>query len=176
VTTIHFGAYDPALLGVAENVDEFNERTVQQAIVFADTFEVFGALNPSLDEYAQALANVASHETAHLLGLIHTSDIHGIMDITASLRGLMADQVFSRSVLESGTFSLGYQDAAITLVESVGGDLELIREHADERLRVARLAKMTYGELLDDWPRRVFGACYCIGCETRRAKISLQQN
>lgn len=129
VTVIHFGAYDRKLLGVAENIDEFNERTVQEAIVFADTFSVFNVLDPSVEEYAQAFANVASHEIGHLLGLVHTADATGLMDITASLRQLMRNQVFTVSPLESFTMPLGYQDAPASLVDSVGGDLQVLRDH-----------------------------------------------
>ncbi|MCH7700947.1 MAG: C-terminal helicase domain-containing protein, partial [Planctomycetes bacterium] len=37
MTLIHFGTFDPGLLGVAEGVDEFNERPAQHAIVFTNT-------------------------------------------------------------------------------------------------------------------------------------------
>ena len=42
VTTIHFGTFDPALLGVAEGVDEFNHNTRQRAIVRRDV-DLLGA-------------------------------------------------------------------------------------------------------------------------------------
>lgn len=138
VTVIHFGAYDRKLLGVAENIDEFNERAVQEAIVFADTFSVFRVLDPSIVEYAQAFANVASHEIGHLLGLVHTADATGLMDITASLRQLMRDQVFSVSPLESSTMPLGLQDAPASLVDSVGGDLQTVRDQSAAQPRAPK--------------------------------------
>ncbi len=168
VTTIHFGAHDPALLGVAESVDEFNESSVQEAIVFTDTFEVFSALNPTIEEYATALANVASHETGHLLGLIHTTDTRGIMDITATLRQLMENQAFSRSPIEPTTFPFGHQDAALLLVESVGGDLEVVRENAETQLVLAKRAHARKGVGLWDAPRVPFSTC---GSVTRGARL-----
>ena len=124
-TTIHFGSFDADLLGVAENVDEFNERPNQQAIVFVDTFAAFAVLEPTLEEYAQALANVTSHEVGHLLGLQHTADPAGIMDVTASLRRMMANQAFLRSPLHEEVFPTGYQHAITTLLENVGGNATL---------------------------------------------------
>ncbi len=173
VSVIHFGAYDRALLGVAENIDEFNERPAQQGIIFTDTFQVFNILEPSLEEYAQALGNVTSHEIGHLLGLVHTADVRGIMDITASLRQLMREQAFIRSALEVGTFPIGFQDAAITLTESVGGDLETVRAlgHIQLDTEWAKLpTPPVMNELADDPPRPMFSACFCRSCESRKAK------
>jgi hypothetical protein len=139
VSTVHFGSFDRALLGVAENIDEFNEKTVQDAIIFTDTFDVFAVLDPSIEEYAQALANVTSHEIGHLLGLVHTRDALGIMDISASLRGLMRDQSFSRSPLDAATFPVGFQDAPRTLIDSVGGEIDVVRESTASQRASAKI-------------------------------------
>ncbi len=173
VTTIHFGAYDRALLGVAENIDEFNERAEQQGIIFTDTFQVFNVLEPTLEEYAQALANVTSHEIGHLLGLVHTADTTEIMDITASLRQLMRDQTFALAPLERMTFPMGYQDASVSLFESVGGDLEAFRAYNTSR-RAAAAAKVMLeserSDRFDDLPRPAFSRCMCRTCEVSRLK------
>ena len=76
---------------------------------------------------SQALANVASHEIGHLLGLVHTSDPQGIMDITASLSQLLDDQDFTMSALHGDVFPLGSQDAVQSLADTLGGDAELGR-------------------------------------------------
>ncbi|MFQ5491537.1 MAG: matrixin family metalloprotease, partial [Phycisphaerae bacterium] len=129
-STVHFGSYDPNLLGVAENVDEYNLRAEQRAIVFVDTFSAFGVLDPSPEEIAQALANVTSHEIGHLLGLYHTQDAKGVMDITASLRQMMGDQFFGQSPLHPEVFAVGNQDAVPTLLANVGGDAALAKSAA----------------------------------------------
>lgn len=122
MTRVFFGTFDEALLGVAENVDEFNATSSQQAIVFCDTFEAFMRLDPSVSQMAQAIANVTSHEAGHLLGMIHTHDPGSIMDVTASLSELLGDQAFIRAPIYSAVFPLGYQDAVQYLFDTMGGD------------------------------------------------------
>lgn len=119
-TRIFFGTFDAGLLGVAEGVDEFNGASRQSAIVFTDTFAAFEPLEPDIEEMALALANVASHEIGHLLGLVHTADSQGIMDITASLNDLLTDQSFRVSALHPDVFPIGAQDAPRSLSYSVG--------------------------------------------------------
>lgn len=126
MTRIYFGTYDEALLGVAEGVDEFNSTDTQQAIVFTDTFSAFMRLDPTLEEMAQAIANVASHEIGHLLGMVHTADPTGIMDVTASLTELLQDQGFTRSPLFTAVFPIGDQDAVDYLLDVVGGDRRIV--------------------------------------------------
>jgi len=132
-STVFFGTFDAELLGVADNVDEYNARQVQEAIVFTDTFEAFFVVGPTLDELSSAMANVASHEVGHLLGLNHTRDPRGVMDVTASLRQMLVDQSFVRSPLESAVFPVGDQDALELLYETTGGDWALIEELALEK-------------------------------------------
>ena len=122
MSRVFFGTFDPALLGVAEGVDEFNSASSQEAIIFTDTFAAFNELRPSVEEMGQAIANVASHEIGHLLGLIHTTDKIGIMDVTGSLRDLLGDQTFRRSPIYAAVFPIGAQDAVQSLMASVGGD------------------------------------------------------
>lgn len=122
MTRVYFGSFDEALLGVAENVDEFNATKSQQAIVFCDTFKAFMRLSPTVSQMGQAVANVASHEIGHLLGMIHTKDPTGLMDVTASLSELLRNQRFNLSPIYSAVFPLGYQDAVQYLFDTVGGD------------------------------------------------------
>ena len=135
MTRLYFGTYDPALLGVAEGVDEFNATTQQNAIVFTDTFAAFSPLSPSTAQMSQALANVASHEIGHLLGLVHTEDPLGIMDVTASLNELLRDQALTRSPIYSAVFPVGYQDAVTYLLDVLGGDEQLAMAARPDRTR-----------------------------------------
>lgn len=125
MSRLFFGSFDAALLGVAEGVDEFNAARSQEAIVFTDTFEAFIRIQPTVTEMGQAIANVASHEIGHLMGLVHTKDAAGVMDVTASLNQLLEDQAFRRSALYSEVFPIGAQDAVQLLLDSLGGDLLL---------------------------------------------------
>ena len=156
MSRIYFGVFDSALLGVAEGVDEYNATEGQEAMVFTDTFEAFMQLNPSVSEMAQAIANVASHEIGHLLGLVHTDDPEDLMDVTASLRQLMRDQNFEDAPIYQAVFPVGNQDSVQMLLDAVGGDL-------DDILRARAILFATTQRFRDDGPSarssRVFGSC-----------------
>lgn len=119
-TSLYFGLYDPALLGLADYVDGQNANLNQAAIIYTDTFDLFVPFNPSVEQMAQTIANVASHEAGHLLGLNHTEDVKGLMDITASAYELMQDETFRRSKLERNVFRVGAQDGYTSLLDTVG--------------------------------------------------------
>ena len=166
-TTLHFGQFDSDLLGVAENIDEYNLDVSQEAVIFADTFAAFSVLDPSVEEISQALANVASHEAGHLLGLYHCADSRAVMDVTASLRQMLGDQSFMRAPLHQEYFPVGYQDALRTLIENVGGDLSGAKQAAAAQL-AARSRWYDGGSGPPARATHVFGTCQ--RCVDRKAK------
>jgi hypothetical protein len=130
-STIYFSNYDPSAPGRAENVDDYNERLVQNALVFVDTFRVFLPLNPTPAELAQAMANTTSHEIGHLLGLHHTQDPRDVMGVGITLQAKLADQSLRRSPLSPYVFPVGHQDAVRLLLETTGGDASLLATELD---------------------------------------------
>jgi hypothetical protein len=124
-TTIYFGTYNSALLGQADNIDAYNQTLIQSAIVFTDTFSLFAPLDPTVEEIAQALANIASHEAGHLLGLWHVGDPEGLMSITATASRLLRPQTFGHALLHSSVFPIGWQNDADLLAWAVGGILKV---------------------------------------------------
>ncbi len=120
VTRVFFGSYDAGLLGLADTIDPYNTRPEEECIVFIETFELFMPLNPTLEEMATALANVAAHELGHLLGLNHTRDVTEVMDISASARQMLLDETFHVAPLDDGVFPIGLQDPGMLLMQALG--------------------------------------------------------
>jgi hypothetical protein len=119
-TVIYFGTYDPNLLGLADSVDEYNADLTQKAIVFTDTFSMFMPLKPTLEQIAIAIANVASHESGHLLGLEHTQQWTDLMDTTSPAQSLLVMQSFEVAPLYKEVFPVGEQDSVMLLADAVG--------------------------------------------------------
>ncbi len=119
-TVLYFGTYDPNLLGLADSVDEYNADLTQKAIIFTDTFSMFMPLKPTLQQMAVAIANVASHESGHLLGLEHTQQWTDLMDTTSPAQSLLVMQAFETAPLYDGIFPIGWQDSPLLLNEAVG--------------------------------------------------------
>lgn len=124
-STVHLGGCDTDLLGLANGVDQGNVHRDDVAVVFADSFAALMELEPTVEELGQALANVASHEIGHLLGLVHAVAPGGLMDITAVGADLLEDRSFARGTLDRRVFPIGQQDAAACLEACVGGNLQV---------------------------------------------------
>ncbi len=119
-STIYFGASDDGLLGLADNVDPYNAFRSQNAIIFVGSFRTFEPMLLTVDEVGYMLANVASHELGHLLGLYHTSDAADVMDTTGSAWDLASNQTFIRAALEPTVFLTGFEDSPTLLLQTVG--------------------------------------------------------
>lgn len=114
-STVYITGSDDNYFGLAESTDWYNADQDDIAIVFG------GALydkNMSFDQLAQMIANVASHELGHLLGLVHTEDDTELMDAVTPSNLLDEDQDFHRAELTD--FPIGYQDAMELLELTLG--------------------------------------------------------
>ncbi len=114
-TTVYItGDYDE-YLGLSEHVDWYNADSSDYAVVFAGTFDTAGF---TMQEYAQSIANVISHELGHLLGLIHTDDDTELMDEATPASKLVENQDFHRAPIVD--FPIGWQDS-LELLEIILG-------------------------------------------------------
>lgn len=119
-TIVHFGGEDGGLLGLADDVDSYNQDETQGAIVFVSSFALYQDMGLTLDEMALMVANVASHELGHLLGLYHTQAPDDLMDTTGTAWDLAEDQAFLRAELETSVFPVGMEDSPRLLEQTLG--------------------------------------------------------
>jgi hypothetical protein len=120
-TRIVFGGLNPTIFGIAQDIDPYNAVPSDEAIVFANTFNVnvFGRVL-TIEELGLAIGQVAAHEAGHTLGLYHVSDVTDLMDTVGGPSTLVDVQVFKNSVLDKTVFPIGTQDSALLLEETLG--------------------------------------------------------
>jgi hypothetical protein len=119
-STVHFGGDEAGLLGLADNVDDYNQNLTQNAVVYIENFAPYWTMQLTPDEMAVMVANVASHEVGHLLGLYHTKDPDDLMDTTGSAWDLAENQSFIRGPLEDSVFATGWEDSPTLLGHILG--------------------------------------------------------
>lgn len=141
---IQFGGRSNGLLGLADSVDDYNADLSQTAVVYVENFEPYWTMKLTPDEMGVMIANVASHELGHLLGLYHTQDPTDTMDTTGSAWDLAGSQRFSRARLEPTVFATGMEDSPALLEQIVG----LAPPSLNKALAAARVAKIPlYAEI-----------------------------
>ena len=120
-STVHFGGFSVNSFGIAEAVDLYNADVCDDAIIFTESFgpSVFTWV-PNAVELGVAIGNIAAHEAGHLLGLNHVDDDLAIMDAASPADAFLQDQEFMNAPLHSDIMTLGMQDAALLLWETVG--------------------------------------------------------
>ena len=121
ITRIYFSNINSSyLIGLADSVDEYNRNQNQKAIVYTKNFAEFKTMQLTHEQIAQMIANIASHELGHLLGLYHTMNPHDIMDTVGSAFDLSEDQSFLTSALHGSVFPSGTQNPHLLLTLGVG--------------------------------------------------------
>ncbi len=122
---LYFGNYNSSYLGLADSVDTGNVMPAQEAIIYSEDIAMFEGLQPSAEEAAQALANIAAHELGHLLGLEHTQEAGDLMATASSARQVLEiDAEYRRSTLERTIFPVGWQNNPSLLLLNVGRNPE----------------------------------------------------
>ena len=150
-STVHIGGDDSRLLGLADNVDMYNQELGQTAMVYVESFAAYEVMRLEPDEMGVMIGNVASHELGHLLGLYHTKVPQEIMDCTGSAWDLAGEQSCMRAPLEDTVFATGMENTPRLLEQTVGlrpGPAEASKLLSTaKRVRYKQIRDFTKGEL-----------------------------
>ncbi len=120
LSVVHFGGYDRDLFGISEDIDFYNRDRNDQSVIFTESFVDMFEADPTLEQMAVALGNIASHESGHLLGLNHVVDPNALMDSASPPDSFLDDQEFIWTRLARQIFPIGTHDSPLLLSETVG--------------------------------------------------------
>lgn len=157
VSVVHFGGSLQGLLGLADQVDSYNEHASEAAIVYTENFSIYWTMKLTPEEMGVMIANVGSHELGHLLGLYHTQTHVDVMDTTGSAWDLAGAQYFGVGELEASVFATGFEDSPRLLLDAVGPNPDAPKD-ADGLKSLKRLQRV--------WLRKAIGADLGQSCGT----------
>lgn len=161
-TKLYFGNYNAAYLGLADNVDTYNQYLAQEAIIYAEDLALYEVLFPSVDQAALALANIGAHELGHLLGLEHCGEADDVMATAATARQIFdIDATYKRSVLERSIFPVGWQDGWSALAQNVGlkSGVQGARVKTEDWMPASPASTIHWDPTLPDMPINMCGGC-----------------
>ncbi|HKQ49749.1 MAG TPA: matrixin family metalloprotease [Phycisphaerae bacterium] len=163
---LFFGNYNASYLGLADSVDTGNNMLTQEAIIYSEDLAMFESLEPTVDEAAQALANIAAHELGHLLGLEHTSESGDLMATASSARQVLeVDAEYRRARLEPTIFPVGWQSSGALLLLNLGRSAANNgRWMLDDLIPASNLGPMRDAQGIPDIPFSMCGKCTGEGC------------
>ncbi|MCH7873527.1 MAG: matrixin family metalloprotease [Planctomycetes bacterium] len=134
-SSVFFGGRNVNAFGLSESVDLYNVDFCDDAVIFTESFSpaLFSQI-PTAAELSVAIANVASHEAGHILGLNHVTDDLALMDDQSTTDALLVDQRFQQAPLSPDVMSIGTQDSVLLLLETVGPQLDAVYKYVADRL------------------------------------------
>ncbi|MCA9242427.1 MAG: hypothetical protein KDA32_00620 [Phycisphaerales bacterium] len=118
--TLHFGASDDTLVGLADSIDAGNTNHADAAIIFTDKFSTYATMRLTPKEIGRMIGNTAAHELGHLLGLAHAAPHDHIMDAAGGAWDLAGPRNLERAPVSTDVFPVGELDPPAYLTKTLG--------------------------------------------------------